>query len=93
MKRSNLKRRKNYHAYILESEKKQVEVKEKAKVKRHIKEATNDLANSLSLEDDVKMSTNGVSKIISRRAHESAMKKKRRKWKKEPIPIDTMQMD
>jgi len=93
MKRNNLKRRKRYHAYIVDSEKQQLNKQEKAKVKRHLKEATNDLANALSLEDDIKMSTEGVSKIITRRAHESVMKKKRRKWKKEPIPIDTMQMD
>ena len=93
MKRNNLKRRKRYHAYIVDSEQQQLQKQEKAKVKRQLKEATNDLANSLSLEDDIKMSTEGVSKIITRRAHESVMKKKRRKWKKEPIPIDTMQMD
>lgn len=93
MKRNNLKRRKRYHAYIVDSEQQQLNKQEKAKVKRQLKEATNDLANALSLEDDIKMSTEGVSKIITRRAHESVMKKKRRKWKKEPIPIDTMQMD
>lgn len=93
MKRNNLKRRKQYHAYIVDSEKQQLKKQEKAKLKHQLKEATNDLANALSLEDDIKMSTDGVSKIITRRAHESVMKKKRRKWKKEPIPIDTMQMD
>ena len=93
MKRNNLKRRKRYHAYIVDSEKQQLQKQEKAKLKYQLKEATNDLANALSLEDDIKMSTDGVSKIITRRAHDCVMKKKRRKWKKEPIPIDTMQMD
>lgn len=91
MKRNDPVRRKNYIKYLKKEEAKADIKREKDKDKREMKDAINGIANSLKLEDNIEINMDGPKKIISRRAHEVTMKKKIRKWKKEPLPIDAME--
>ncbi|CAG9316519.1 unnamed protein product [Blepharisma stoltei] len=90
MKKNDPVRRKNYVKFLIREEEKANKIKEKTKEKRDLKEAISGIANSLNLEDSIEINMDGPKKIISRRSHEVTMKKKIRKWKKEPLPADAM---
>lgn len=96
MKKNNPRIRRRYVQYLLQTEAKANKKQEVAATRREIKKAIETIDHDLHLSDsssDVEMQVPGVSKVITRkRAHVRAMKKKARKWKKEPIPAD-VEMD
>ena len=91
MKKNDPKRRQRYHQYLLRNEEEEAQKQDDQHTRKQIKEAISSLDQDLNLSDtsDVEMQVPGVSKVITRkRSHVKTMKKKVRKWKKEPIPTD-----
>jgi len=92
MKKNNQKTRKNYHKFLVKEEQVRQQKSQQAKAKRDIKQATAEIEGGLQLEDNFEIKMGGVSKIITRNAHKKTMKKKIRKWKKEPVPVESMEI-
>jgi hypothetical protein len=90
MKKNDPKRSVKYHKFLVREDKSKKERLAKRKEKRELKDAINGLGNKLSLEDNIEIDMDGPKKIITRRSHQVTMKKKIRKEKKEPIPVDSM---
>ncbi|OMJ89304.1 hypothetical protein SteCoe_8602 [Stentor coeruleus] len=92
MKKNDPKRRQKYHKYLVRQEREQLEKMDKKKEKREYKDALNGICSKLKLDEEIEIDMDGPKKIITKRAHNVAMKKKNRKLKKEPEPIDSMDM-
>lgn len=91
MKKNDPVRRKNHHQFLIRQEKERIAKMDKSKQKREYKEALKGLCHKLQLEDDIEIDMSDNKKPQSR-AHQSTMKKKLRKSKKEPEPIDQMDL-
>ena len=91
MKKNDAKRRKKYHKFLVKEEREKIAKMEKKKEKKELKDALDGIASKLQLEDNIEIDMEGPRKIITKRSHEVAMKKKTRKMKKEPISIEYME--
>ena len=90
MKKNDPKRRQNHHKFLLREEKAKIERMAKRKEKRELKDAISGIASKLQLEENIEIDMDGPKKIITKRSHQVAMKKKIRKEKKEPDSVDSM---
>lgn len=92
MKKNDQTRSQNYHKFLIRQEKERMAKMDKKKQKNEYKEALKGICSKLRLEEDVEIDMDGPKKIISKRAHKVAMKKKIRKSKKEPELPDEMDL-
>ena len=92
MKKNDPERSRKYHSFLARQEKEKKEKMKGKKEKRELKEAMAGICSKLQLEDNIEIDMDGPKKIITRRAHAVAMKKKVRKQKKEPEPEDSMDL-
>ena len=91
MKRNNQQKRKSYQKFLHKHEKATAERLKHKKLKRAVKQATQELITGLQLEENIEINMDGPKKILNKRAHIVAMKKKDRKARKAPIPIYSME--
>lgn len=92
MKKNDPERSKKYHRFLERQEKEKAERMSKKKDRRELRDAMNGIASKLQLDDNIEIDMDGPKKIISRRSHQVAMKKKIRKGKKEPEAADSMDL-
>jgi hypothetical protein len=92
MKKNDPKRSQNYHKFLIRQEKERLAKMDKKKQKTEYKEALKGICSKLRLDEDIEIDMDGPKKIITKRAHQVAMKKKNRKQKKEPELPDDMDL-
>ena len=92
MKKNDPVRRQNYHKFLARQEREQGEKMRKRKEKREYKDALHGISSKLQLDEEIEIDMDGPKKIITKRSHQVAMKKKNRKFKKEPEPADSMDL-